>query len=955
MKTVKMRHTFGKFALAGLLLLVVGCTKDQNLAPLSNEVTVPLTLTLPSPTTLSSYGVDDDRENEVSRLDIFFFNKDGNVINNVGRQTIRSFGQSGRTITASLAIDRSIAQQQLYVIANGTDALFDGITTKSQLDALEFGSTRMPRQLFLMSAADILRPVADFATGVTMSLTRAVARLDIKLAAKVTNFKIKSVKLVNARSHSYAYQKLDAGNKVTSPAGATMLDYDRVDMTMAEENGFVSRLYSYENYNSDKTEIAKTTSIILGGLYGGSDVTTYYLIDVKDKDDALQIIRNNCYDITITQVDGPGTTEEDDAKTGASANLRYSIEMWKQSDVNTEFDGTLFLSVSERQLQLPRDAFGGSIIVKTNSSGYTVSSPVDENDRPATWLTVKSDGDAVNYSSPVNSSGATRTAFFYVKASSKLKIKVKATQVYGESSIIKLSTTSVAVPALGTGAAPATTLITHGRSNITWTIDPTITKFGDTGDWVRFVLGQQMTGTGTNSQSDQWEIKVVADAMLSTTPSRSAIVKVEAKDNVSGIVEYYKFTVVQLNSTVPTLMPERLYLAAMGNGQTIALPIKSNWEWIAKLYEGNRHAAKITSETFHFVADINGTALPATGDKIWHSYKTSGDDVLYIRFNYNVQGTNKIYDGYVDLASTDGSVTHRVRLHHGDYLSVEVNGITMLDRNLGATTKGPVNRTTASTTVEAGNASGYRYQWGRVPDGYETILSHSGVAQSEAAFANGATSILPSSVPSYNPTAPNSYYQWGRLIRGNNSWLSVTGDTPAGQSEPMRFWDATANTNANASNIENTNATATRTAFDPCPDGWRVPTAKELRQMFLSTSADQPNYKPISGFVANQYGRWIMESKVDSPNDIFFPAGGAVISPTPTTFYAPLESETNITSQASFSAEGYYASSSPAGSKDRFHYLFFNKDKVEMRNDRHPATRASFVAGAMNVRCVKAN
>lgn len=957
MKKIKLPpwHLLSRLVFIALVLLSAGCTKDPSEGVSSNETKVSLTLTLPSPTTMSSYAIDDDRENEVSRLDAFFLDNAGNVIPNVGHQTIRSFGQAGGTITLSLVLDRSIAEQQLYVVANATDVILDGVTTKDQLDALEFSSARMPRQLFLMSASDVLRPVKDFTNGVSLELTRSVARMDIKLDGAVMNFKIKSAKLINANSHSYAYQKLDNNSKVQSPAGSTKLDYDRVEFTPAEERGFASRLYAYENFNVEATAIENTTSIILGGQYGGSNETTYYLIDVKDQDGALHIVRNNRYEITVTEVTGPGFSNEEEAETGASTNLSYSIEMWKQSDVNVEFDGTLFLSVSERQLQLPRDAFGGTIIVKTNVEGYSISSPVDASGNPASWFSVKKEGDVINYSSPVNSVGVSRTAYFYVTAGSKLKIKVSATQSYGEMSIIKLSATSVVVPIAGTGAAPATALITHGRSNITWTIDPTIAKFGDTGNWVRFLTGQLMTGTGTDSHNDKWELKVVVDPKVGSAPSRSAVVTLKAKDNISGIVEYYKFTVSQLNTEAVTLMPKRWYIAMIDHTKAVPLPIKSNGKWTATQYVGNRHNASLNGmPTVIEFTDSRG--VPLTGsvpEKTRTSYTATGDDILYIKPTRSYVNTNLMSVGYVQLASEDGSITHRVRIHCGDYKAVEVNGITMLDRNLGGNNAGPDNRTIPFTLPQAAETQGYRYQWGRVPDGYETTLSYGAISVPPAAFANDATLTSTNGVPMYRNDAANAYSQWGRLISGNNSWIAVTGNTPQDQVEPMRFWDANANIGADAVDIEKTNAVGVRTDFDPCPDGWRVPTAKELRRIFLSTSADGPNYQPCSGYVGIQAGCWVQESKV-TPGDVYFPAGGAAIYQGGA-YYAPLESSNALISVGSLHNEGYYASSSPAGSRGRFHYLFFDKNKIEMRNDRHPATRATFVTGAMNIRCVKAN
>ncbi|MEG1635532.1 MAG: FimB/Mfa2 family fimbrial subunit, partial [Rikenellaceae bacterium] len=235
MKIMKIQHRrfFGASLLVLAITALMGCTKDPGLNKDPDSPTsVTMNLKLPSPTTMQSYGIDEDRENEVVRLDVFIFDEANNILKNVGHQTIRSFSQSGPTITALVSIDRAVAKQRFCIVANGSDAMLSGITTKAELDALEISSAKMPHQLFVMSAVSELLTVtaADFATKFTFSLIRCVSRLDVKVdKTKVTNFKIKSVKIINARSGGYLYQKKDATGKVTPPTGTTMLDYDKIN------------------------------------------------------------------------------------------------------------------------------------------------------------------------------------------------------------------------------------------------------------------------------------------------------------------------------------------------------------------------------------------------------------------------------------------------------------------------------------------------------------------------------------------------------------------------------------------------------------------------------------------------------------------------------------------------------------------------------------------------------
>ncbi|MEG1635805.1 MAG: hypothetical protein RR388_09270, partial [Rikenellaceae bacterium] len=166
------------------------------------------------------------------------------------------------------------------------------------------------------------------------------------------------------------------------------------------------------------------------------------------------------------------------------------------------------------------------------------------------------------------------------------------------------------------------------------------------------------------------------------------------------------------------------------------------------------------------------------------------------------------------------------------------------------------------------------------------------------------------------------------------------------------FWDKNAILSTAALDIEQTNQTGARTFFDPCPEGYRVPTAKELRHIFTKTAADGPGYNTISDFMPNSTSRWIMGSKDGTPVDVCFPASGALIFTRGTTYNNP---PSTAASGTSYGIECYYLTSSPAGTPDRFHYLFFDKNKVEMRNVRHPTTGSSYATGLLSVRCVRNN
>lgn len=966
-----MKQTLAAF-LSACLALTAACTKVETGFDIpKGKSNISLELTLPAQTAVATRSIDDSRENEVMRLDVFTFDAGGNLLANVGHQTIRSFNQPtganglSNKLEVSIVLDRSAAAtQQFCVVANGRDEMFTGITTKTQLEAIEFGTSAMPRNLFVMTGSSLPVTVAAL-TSLPVTLTRSAARVDVKLAAAVTDFAIRSARIMQARTGAYAFQKL-SGGYVTWPSTALLTDYSTVAIASSEERGFASKLYAFENYNPNPTDLDKTTVVILGGEYANSGTVTYYRIDIKDENDDLQIIRNNRYEITVNSVEGPGSVTEEDAVIG-TANIRYSVDVWKESEVNAEFDGTTMLKVSENNIRLPRDASGGIIYVETTADAWNYTSPTNPDGTPAGWLTVRKDGDNCNYMATVNTSGVERTAYFYVRAGQKLRIKVKVTQAYGEAMIIRMSSTGITVPSGGTTTLPVSAEFTAERENVSWVIDPNIILLGYTGDpaWVSFVALQPMNGTGDG------RVELNVAALTVPDVSRSAVVMIAATDVSTGVTEHYKFTVTQDNIE-GYIKIDRTYIASTQTGAVHKITVSSNTEWIAEFteseYSGRMYKkplvagdSKLITE---FVADAIGTPLPAGNpDKTALKYKGDGDDVIYVRFK-DMSGTADVRYGWtvfteegLDPAESAASMfvvgefpPASAWMMQGIFGVVTINGQTILDRNLGATHYFD-DRTNPGSIGTIANLYGHRYQWGRIPDGYES--SHRGTTAPVGAYC---THNIVDKVPVQGIYKLNGVFLLGNWSR----WFQVSPNTPDDQREFHKFWDANGKANYNAMDaatdgtgwtglIENTNAIGVKTKFDPCPKGWRVPTAQELLALF------EGGDKVMSDFPTTaDKGRW-MTSDGEGGKNVFFPAGGAFSKGTiNATLYAPLKTLATST-YGSIGAEGYYMTSSIGGDESTFWYYFFDNDNNDrgIRWNRHPKTNASFMTGGMSVRCIK--
>ena len=393
------KYTKGKctvrWLIAVLCVLAVSCVRDgEDPMPdgpsAGNSVRVEILLRAPESGSISRALTAGD-ETRIDNVLVLFFRKDGLKLHSVAKGSkLTAKPDDGKTYTfeTSFSVESALASEPFtcIVLANVADR-YDAQTWQSWR-----GKTYEALQAELMqSVTDKLH--ADNTAGFAMwgkanedlipstpqqklsvPLLRSVARVDVAVGEKVSNFTLTEVHIYKPNNRLSVMPKLDSydasGHKVTTPsvpAGTTILTPNWKYVVAGNQ-------IDYSIYIPESDVILKgdgtpgdvnhlnRCAIVVGGKYpDGNAPTTYYRIDFKEGTPAsggtpsgklMDVLRNHRYNVRITQVMGRGEETPDKAYESRTADVTAEIITWTDNNQNIAFDGTNWASVERKEVHL---------------------------------------------------------------------------------------------------------------------------------------------------------------------------------------------------------------------------------------------------------------------------------------------------------------------------------------------------------------------------------------------------------------------------------------------------------------------------------------------------------------------------------------------------------------------------------------------------------------------------
>lgn len=288
-----------------------------------------------------------DDESEISTIDVLAFVEDANndfryAYKASTLSTNENDGANGREVTVTVTAKGYSARQQFVVLVNASQELAAaGIILNEKLsDAVKkitcaSGGGEWPAKNNGAAAfkrfpmyAKTTAQVVDSNTGSIgdYPLIRMVAKVNVKLAAGVTNFRLVNASLFNYKTAGYVAYDFSGFNGTVASLPAIPAAGDHTGDPILEPTVFYAAdygndpkgvisnsIYTFETDGiPDENSKLTKTALVIGGYYGSNTTDiVYYRIDFKTTDDLSAavsggLLRNHEYNVTVQSVAASG-------------------------------------------------------------------------------------------------------------------------------------------------------------------------------------------------------------------------------------------------------------------------------------------------------------------------------------------------------------------------------------------------------------------------------------------------------------------------------------------------------------------------------------------------------------------------------------------------------------------------------------------------------------------------
>lgn len=739
---------------------------------------------------------------------------------------IEDMGNNKREI--KVTVNREDYKQRFVLIANAPD-LISPLTPQGQqkedvLNALIYSNSNEEWQSFPMWGESDAQVFNTTESSIEVTLIRMVAAIDVSLSETAhTSFTLKEVYLYNPKTRGYLVPGSanwnPEQNKVVAPTvpednlandpltKATPSLYEIKDAAATSLEGAI---YAFEA-QAVTDDLLKSTCLVIGGEYKGK--RCYYRIDFIGKDENgdpfyRDILRNHKYVIHVANVLGEGKPSPEDAlnNTSPDTDMEAEVIAWNNASINVDFDKQYYLKVSTDYISAQGNATNEVVTVETNHpDGITISNN--------SWFEVYkgNQNGQVSYlvvAIPENTEGQTRNGFFQVIAGN-LRYTIEVNQTHG---------TWLSIQKEDYYLMDGGSYIIDIDTQYGWTVSLK-DEPQDGEEALLTILTEGNNSFQFQTFDDLSRMRLDPDATPKDPTEVTLIVEQLGGSNLMEI------TVTLVSGNVAK--PSNCYILKplSPSDQTpypgLFIPVERAND---PLVQSMTHTP--INEDSDFSAEL-----------IWTDHPNG------IAQNSCIRAIRKVGNGstgyiYVEPGSEEGNAAVGVFMRDANFLqqgrwnwhiwvshdkdNIELGSAgnpNWMDRNLGALTTTWAK--TPDATTRGDKVMGLFYQWGRhtpFPDDPEVLTDYNIRDDVSSPYAQLAI---------WNP---DKYV-------AHDQWLGSNGSNMANS------WHYTQGASA-------------KTVFDPCPEGWRVPTATEwgeIRPSFgdgIGITGLYANYYPYAG--ANQ-------------------------------------------------------------------------------------------------------